>query len=138
MSRPVTTFLHRVKKYSKAHTIFDMRDLHILREEHRLELEVPHWKNLEFFLAKETDSTLFVGPIEKALLSQESFAEKVALASNIHSLEHCETGLGERGGLMFICGKLSGPMSSAYIQDVSRTTATPFSQCSVNVAKTRQ
>lgn len=117
MSRPATAkaFLHLVKKYSNAHTIFDTVDLHFVREERRLELEVQRWKNLEFFLAEETDTTLVVSPTEKALLSKESFADKVAVVSNIHSLELCETAFEERKGLMFIGGFAHPPNEEGII-----------------------
>lgn len=106
MSRPATAkkYLALVKKYSRAQTIFDTVDLHFIREQRRLELEVQQWKNLEFFLAEETDTTLVVSPTEKELLADESFADKVAVVSNIHSLEPCLKGFDERQGLMFIGG----------------------------------
>jgi GT2 family glycosyltransferase len=106
MSRPATAkkYLHLVKKYSAAQTIFDTVDLHFVREQRRLELEVQQWKNLEFFLAEETDNTLVVSPTEKEILAGENFADKVAVVSNIHSLEPCEKGFEDRYGLMFIGG----------------------------------
>jgi GT2 family glycosyltransferase len=106
MSRPATAkkYLHLVKKYSGAQTIFDTVDLHFVREQRRLELEVQQWKNLEFFLAEETDATLVVSPTEKEILAAEKFADKVAVVSNIHSLEPCLKGFEERHGLMFIGG----------------------------------
>jgi GT2 family glycosyltransferase len=104
MSRPVTAkkYLPLVKKYSKAKTIFDTVDLHYIREQRRLDLEVQRWKNLEFFLAEEADTTLVVSPYEKKMLADESFSDKVAVVSNIHSLEPCLKGFEERKGLMFI------------------------------------
>lgn len=106
MSRPATArnYLSLVKKYTNARTIFDTVDLHFVREQRRLELEVQQWKDLEFYLANETDHTFVVSPTEKELLAQESFASKVAVVSNIHSLEPCEKGFEERDGLMFIGG----------------------------------
>ena len=106
MSRPATAkkYLHLVKKYSTAQTIFDTVDLHYVREQRRLELEVQQWKNLEFYLAEETDTTFVVSPIEKELLATEPFADKVNVVSNIHSLEPCEKGFEARSGLMFIGG----------------------------------
>lgn len=106
MSRPATArnYLALVKKYTQARTIFDTVDLHFVREQRRLELEVQQWKDLEFYLANETDNTFVVSPTEKALLAQESFAEKIAVVSNIHSLEPCTNGFEERNGLMFIGG----------------------------------
>lgn len=106
MSRPATTqkYLPLVKKYTTAHTIFDTVDLHFVREQRRLELEVQQWKNLEFSLAEATDTMLVVSPTEKKLLANESFADKVAVVSNIHSLEPCEKSFEDRHGLMFIGG----------------------------------
>ncbi|MDZ7785049.1 MAG: glycosyltransferase [Halioglobus sp.] len=106
MSRPATAqdYVATVKKYSDAQTIFDTVDLHFVREQRRLEREVQQWKNLEFYLAEETDTTLVVSPTEKELLSTESFADKVAVVSNIHRLEPCVKGFEERSGLMFIGG----------------------------------
>ena len=104
MSRPATTkkYMHLVKKYSSAKTIFDTVDLHYVREQRRLDLEVQRWKNLEFFLAEEADVTLVVSPTEKQMLADQEFANKISVVSNIHSLEPCEKGFEERSGLMFI------------------------------------
>jgi GT2 family glycosyltransferase len=104
MSRPATTkkYMHLVKKYSSAKTIFDTVDLHYVREQRRLDLEVQRWKNLEFFLAEEADATLVVSPTEKQMLADQEFANKISVVSNIHSLEPCEKGFEERTGLMFI------------------------------------
>ncbi|MCB1689186.1 MAG: glycosyltransferase [Halioglobus sp.] len=104
MSRPTTTkkYMHLVKKYSNAKTIFDTVDLHYVREQRRLDLEVQRWKNLEFFLAEEADVTLVVSPTEKQMLENEEFADKISVVSNIHSLEPCLKGFEERQGLMFI------------------------------------
>ncbi|MCB1706647.1 MAG: glycosyltransferase [Halioglobus sp.] len=104
MSRPATTkkYMHLVKKYSSAKTVFDTVDLHYVREQRRLALEVQRWKNLEFFLAEEADVTLVVSPTEKGMLEDEKFASKIAVVSNIHSLEPCEKSFEEREGLMFI------------------------------------
>ena len=106
MSRPATAkkYLQLVKKYSNAQTIFDTVDLHFVREQRRMELEVQDWKNLEFFLAEEADSTLVVSPTEKEILAAENFADKVSVVSNIHSLEPCINSFEDRHGLMFIGG----------------------------------
>ncbi len=117
MSRPATAqkYLGPVKKFSDAHTIFDTVDLHYVREQRRLELEVQQWKNLEFYLAEETDTTLVVSPTEQELLSTEAFADKVAVVSNIHALEPCETGFEDRSGLMFIGGFAHPPNEEGVI-----------------------
>lgn len=117
ISRPATAkkYLQLVKKYSKAQTIFDTVDLHFVREQRRLELEVSHWKNLEFFLAEEADATLVVSPTELDLLSAERFAEKVAVVSNIHTLEPCATSFEDRDGLMFIGGFAHPPNEEGII-----------------------
>ena len=106
MSRPATAkkYLQLVKKYSNAQTIFDTVDLHFVREQRRMELEVQDWKNLEFFLAEEADSTLVVSPTEKEILAAENFADNVSVVSNIHSLEPCINSFEDRHGLMFIGG----------------------------------
>ncbi|MFK7977657.1 MAG: glycosyltransferase, partial [Halioglobus sp.] len=106
MSRPSTArnYLELVKKYTTARTIFDTVDLHYVREQRRLELEVQQCKDLEFYLAENTDNTFVVSPTEKELLAKEPFAEKVAVVSNIHSLEPCEKSFEARNGLMFIGG----------------------------------
>ena len=117
MSRPATAkkYLHLVKKYSRAQTIFDTVDLHYLREQRRLELEVQQWKNLEFYLAEETDTTFVVSPTEKEILAGESFADKVVVISNIHSLEPCEKSFEDRQGLMFIGGFIHPPNEEGII-----------------------
>ena len=106
MSRPATAkkYLQLVKKYSTAQAIFDTVDLHFVREQRRMELEVQNWKNLEFFLAEEADATLVVSPTEKEILAAENFADKVSVVSNIHSLEPCINSFEDRHGLMFIGG----------------------------------
>lgn len=117
MSRPATAkkYLHLVKKYSAAQTIFDTVDLHFIREQRRLELEVAQWKNLEFFLAEEADTTLVVSPSELDILSGEPFANKIAVVSNIHSLEPCVKGFEQRHGLMFIGGFAHPPNEEGII-----------------------
>lgn len=117
MSRPATAkrYLQLVKMYSQAQTIFDTVDLHFVREQRRLELEVQHWKNLEFFLAEESDTTFVVSPTEKEILAPEEFSDKVAVVSNIHSLETCDTGFEERHGLMFIGGFAHPPNEEGII-----------------------
>jgi GT2 family glycosyltransferase len=117
MSRPATAkkYLHLVKKYSHAQTIFDTVDLHFVREQRRLELEVSQWKNLEFFLAEEADATLVVSPTELEILSKEHFADKVSVVSNIHSLEPCVNGFEEREGIMFIGGFVHPPNEEGII-----------------------
>ena len=106
MSRPVTAkkYLQLVQKYSNAHTIFDTVDLHFLREQRRMELEVQEWKNLEFFLAEESDSTLVVSSAEKDILAKENFSDKVSVVSNVHSLEPCTNSFESRQGIVFIGG----------------------------------
>lgn len=117
MSRPATAkkYLQLVKKYSKALTIFDTVDLHFVREQRRMELEVSQWKNLEFFLAEEADATLVVSPTELNILAGERFSDKVTVVSNIHSLEPCVTGFEEREGLMFIGGFAHPPNEEGII-----------------------
>ncbi|MEZ5501190.1 MAG: glycosyltransferase [Halioglobus sp.] len=117
MSRPATAkkYLHLVKKYSNAQTVFDTVDLHFVREQRRLELEVQQWRNLEFFLAEETDNTLVVSPTEKDILAGEKFADKVAVVSNIHSLEPCLKGFEDRHGIMFIGGFAHPPNEEGII-----------------------
>jgi len=117
MSRPATAkkYLHLVKKYSGAQTIFDTVDLHYLREQRRLELEVQQWKNLEFYLAEETDTTFVVSTTEQEILAGEHFADKVRVISNIHALEPCEKNFEEREGLMFIGGFIHPPNEEGII-----------------------
>ncbi len=117
MSRPATAkkYLHLVQRWSDAQTIFDTVDLHFVREQRRLELAVNNWRNLEFFLAEETDTTLVVSPTELELLSPEVFAHKVAVVSNIHTLQPCEKGFEERSGLMFIGGFAHPPNEEGVI-----------------------
>ncbi len=117
LSRPVTAkkYLQLVKKYSNAQTIFDTVDLHFVRERRRLELEVAQWKNLEFFLAEEADTTFVVSPTELEILSNERFSNKLAVISNIHSLEPCTKSYSDREGLMFIGGFAHPPNEEGII-----------------------
>jgi glycosyltransferase involved in cell wall biosynthesis len=111
LSRPLTAlkYFHLVKKYSNAKTIYDTVDLHYIREQRRGEFESRKLKELEFFLANETDATLVVSATEKTLLAEEEFSEKVSIVSNIHSLEPCLNGFEDRKGLMFIGGFAHAP-----------------------------
>ncbi|WP_136798312.1 glycosyltransferase [Desulfosediminicola ganghwensis] len=106
LSRPyiAKNYIHLVKTNSNAITIFDTVDLHYLREERKAKLIVEQWKNLEFYLANETDATLVVSPTEKEILSQEEFIDKVHIVSNVHQLQDCNNNFIDRTGLMFIGG----------------------------------
>ncbi|MFT4615106.1 MAG: GT2 family glycosyltransferase [Bacteroidia bacterium] len=123
LSRPNTAkkYIHLVKHYSSAKTIYDTVDLHFLREQRQADLElrvaekqvaekqVAKSRALEFFLANETDATLVVSPVEKEILAKEKFGDKVAVVSNIHSLEPCINAFEDRRGLMFIGGFVHPP-----------------------------
>ena len=117
MSRPATAqeYILPVKQHTSARTIFDTVDLHFVREQRRLEREVQQWKDREFFLAGEADTTLVVSPTEKELLADEPFGDRVAVVSNIHALEPCDTGFEERSGLMFIGGFAHPPNEEGVI-----------------------
>ncbi len=106
LSRPTVApnYLDLVREYSQATIIYDTVDLHFLREARHFELEVKRLKELEFGLAESSDVTLVVSPVEKKLLENESFGEKVHLLSNIHEVTAPVTPFPERHGAIFIGG----------------------------------
>ncbi len=124
LSRPhvAIQFIHAVKAFSKAKIIYDTVDLHFLREARKAAIEMDDrqrwqtaalsrdWKNKELFLCHVADRVLVVSPIEREILEKEDGLEgKVAVVSNIHSVESCCNGFEERSGLMFIGGFMHEP-----------------------------
>ena len=124
LSRPhvAIQFIHAVKAFSKAKIIYDTVDLHFLREARKAAIEMDDrqrwqtaalsrdWKNKELFLCHVADRVLVVSSIEREILEKEDGLEgKVAVVSNIHSVESCCNGFEERSGLMFIGGFMHEP-----------------------------
>lgn len=128
LSRPniAIHFAYAAKKFSKARIIYDTVDLHFLREERKAKVEGTggdesrRWKDLEFFLAHLADEVLVVSPVEKEILEQYGFKNKVSVIPNIHSLPECDTPFEQREGLMFIGGFTHLPNEDAVIWFVER------------------
>lgn len=121
LSRPYVAinFIYAARNLTDARIIYDTVDLHFLRESRRVQYEVQHaaehWKNMELFLAHQSDDTLVVSPVEKQILEQETRDCKVSVISNIHSLECCHNSYDKRKGLMFIGGFMHPPNEDGII-----------------------
>lgn len=128
LSRPniAIHYAYAAKKFSKARIIYDTVDLHFLREERKAKVEggsldeCRRWKDLEFFLAHLADDVLVVSPVEKEILEQYGFKDKVSVVPNIHSPAECNTPFAQREGMMFIGGFTHLPNEDAVVWFVER------------------
>jgi O-antigen biosynthesis protein len=105
--------ISNIKKYCpKAKVIFDTVDLQFLRESRRAEVEnneklrkeVERLKRLEFQLARMSDITLVVSPVEKEIMLKEDPSLRVELISNIHHIHPPQNGFSVRKDLVFLGG----------------------------------
>jgi len=105
--------IYSVRRYcSNAKIIFDTVDLQFLRESRRAEVEdnsnilveAEKLKQLELQLARLSDVTLVVSPIEKEILRKEDPSLQVDVVSNIHKINKCLHSFSEREGIMFLGG----------------------------------
>jgi len=101
----------------RAKLIFDTVDLHFLRESRRYEVEknnsilneVKKFKRLELQLARTSDSTWVVSPVEREFLLKEEPTLQVEIVSNIHEIHGCKKKFSERKDIMFIGGFAHSP-----------------------------
>lgn len=102
-----------VRKYCRnAKIIFDTVDLQFLRESRRAEIEnnndilveAEKLKQLELQLARLSDVTWVVSPIEKEILIKENPSLYVEVVSNIHKINECHNTFSERKDIMFLGG----------------------------------
>ena len=95
-----------------AAVLFDTVDLQHLREMRRATVEgdsavfreAMRLKEMEFDLAKMSDLTLVVSPVEKELMLKENPLLKVEVLSNIHEIEPPRRTFLERKDIMFLGG----------------------------------
>ena len=114
--------IQMVKKYCiKAKIVFDTVDLHFLRESRRFGIEkdrkilrnAEKLKETELCLARSSDITLVVSPIEKEILLKEIPSLKVEVISNIHFAHQCKNSFSRRRDLMFLGGFAHSPNADA-------------------------
>ena len=95
-----------------AQVIFDTVDLHFLREQREADIakesalmeNAAKRKEQELGIARKSDVTVVVSPVELDLLKQEDTTIDVALLSNIHANYETECGFDQRGDILFIGG----------------------------------
>lgn len=105
-----------VRKLTNAPIFFDTIDLHYLREMRQTEVighrmlmkNAQKSKKIELDLARNSDVTLVVSPVEKSLLEKEGIGN-VEILSNIHALPVSTSSLNGRKYLMFIGGFVHPP-----------------------------
>jgi len=96
----------------RARIAFDTVDLHYLREQRAAELAddaalLRHARNTraqELRLIRESDVTLVVSEVERALLAREAPGARVEVLSNVHEVYGCRKPFGERRDLVFVGG----------------------------------
>jgi len=121
LSRPhiAEGMIYAAKTWSKAKIIYDTVDLHYLREGRKArqeaELAELEWKKREIGLANQADYTLVVSRVEKDLLELEGIKSRVAVVTNIHSLEEVSLDFEKRSGIMFIGGFMHTPNEDAML-----------------------
>ncbi|MEE8402457.1 MAG: glycosyltransferase family 4 protein, partial [Candidatus Hydrothermarchaeaceae archaeon] len=102
-----------VKRYcGKAKLIFDTVDLQFLREQRRAEVEndemvlrqANRMKRTEFQLARGTNITFVVTPVDKEIMLKEDPSLNVEILSNIDEVRPPERTFSERSDMMFLGG----------------------------------
>ena len=117
-------WLPLLRRYApQARVLFDTVDLHYLREQRLAELEddaALHRQALatrrqEQAVMRQSDITLVVSPIEKALLEQEMPGLPLAVLSNVHEVRGCRLDFEARADLVFVGGYQHPPNVDAAI-----------------------
>lgn len=102
-----------VKRYcDKAEIVFDTVDLQFLRESRRAEVEnskkvleeAGKLKRLEFRLARMSDITFVVSPVEKEIMLTEDPSLRIEVVSTIHQITQPQRSFSERRDIMFVGG----------------------------------
>lgn len=105
--------IYPVRRHCRdAKIIFDTVDLQFLRESRQAEVEgkknilveAEESKQLELQLARLSDVTWVVSPIEREILSKEDPSLRVDVVSNIHIINGCLNPFSERKGILFLGG----------------------------------
>ena len=111
-----------VKRYcNRAEIVFDTVDLQFLRKSRRAEVEnsevvleeAERLKRLEFQLARMSDITFVVSPVEKDIMLKEDPSLRIEVVSNIHQIKHPQKGFSERRDIMFVGGFVHPPNGDA-------------------------
>ncbi|MCP3928294.1 MAG: glycosyltransferase [Bacteroidetes bacterium] len=125
-SRPhvAVNMIYSAKTFSNARIVYDTVDLHFLREE-RKALNDPdsnseYWKQIEFFLSDMADEVWVVSDVEKQILEDHGYNEKVSVVTNVHENMGCTKPFKERNGLLFIGGFLHTPNEDAMVWFVEK------------------
>jgi len=100
------------KHCPQARVIFDTVDLHFLREQREAEITgtqaairaAEKTRSEELSLIKSSDATMVVSEYERTLLAELQPAARVAVVSNIHSLQSIGLPFDQREGLVFVGG----------------------------------
>jgi len=117
-----STHIDSVRTHCKnAKIIFDTVDLHFLREQREAEIandpalmaSANARKEQELSIARKSDITVVVSPVELDLLKQEDASLEVALLSNIHSNYETRGEFEQRENILFIGGFEHPPNSDA-------------------------
>ena len=105
--------IYTARKYcNKAKIVFDTVDLQFLRELRRSEvennqvifIESEKLKELELRLARLSDVTLVVSPVEKEILMKEEPSLRIDVISLIQEVKTCKTPFSERKDILFLGG----------------------------------
>ncbi|MDG2338604.1 MAG: glycosyltransferase [Gammaproteobacteria bacterium] len=125
-----STHIDSVRAYCKnAKVIFDTVDLHFLREQREAEIakdpelmeSANARKEQELGIARKSDITVVVSPVELELLQREDATLEVALLSNIHSNYETRGEFEQRENILFIGGFEHPPNADAmeyFLDDV--------------------
>jgi GT2 family glycosyltransferase/glycosyltransferase involved in cell wall biosynthesis len=117
-------WLPLLRRYApQARILFDTVDLHYLREQRLAELEEDEalhrqalaTRRQELAVMRQSDVTLVVSPVEKALLAQEAPGVEVAILSNVHEIRGCRKDFDARADLVFVGGYQHPPNVDAAI-----------------------
>lgn len=118
------SYVNLIRNHARqARLAFDTVDLHYLREQRAAELSgnpedmriAQSTRDKELALVRESDVTLVVSPVEKALLEREVPGARVEILSNVHEVFGRRRGFAERAGLMFVGGYQHPPNIDAAI-----------------------
>lgn len=102
-----------IKKHcDNAMVVFDTVDLQFIREMRRADVEndarvlrqAERLKKMEFRLAKTSDVTFVVSPVEKEIMLKEDPSLNIEVISTIHEVKQVEKSFSERSGIMFVGG----------------------------------
>jgi len=117
-------YIYHIRRFCQsARILFDTVDLQFVREARRYEIEggkkllasVRKIKEMELRIARLSDTTLVVSPVEKEILLKENPSLHVEVLSNIHHIFPVSKGFSERRDLLFIGGFIHPPNVDAVV-----------------------